>query len=84
MAAPHESDDPTEAVTALATQMEITGTSGSSASDIVEMLEVNSRAVSTLPQAPEGTAGGYVTNMTSGWMIVATGGSCKLIGVQDR
>ena len=40
MDVPHKSDDPTEAVTALATQVDITGTSGSRASDTVELLEV--------------------------------------------
>ena len=68
MAVTHESDDPTEAVTALAMQMaagETTGASGSS--DTVEFLDVKNCAVSTLPQVPDGTASGYVSNMTSGW-----------------
>jgi len=70
MAVPRKSDDPTEAVTALAIQMEINGTSDSSASDIVELLEVKNGAVSTLPHVPGGIASGtgcYVTSMRSGW-----------------
>ncbi len=75
MAVPGMSDDPTEAVTGVATQMEITGTSGSSASDTVELLEVKKTVQyrhfhmcqSLCHWGTANGAGCYVTNMRSGW-----------------
>ena len=74
MAVPGKSDDPTEAATGVATRMAIAGTSVSSASDTVDLLEVKNGAASTFPHVPVtatgGTASGsgcYVTDMRSGW-----------------
>ena len=67
MAVPHECDDPTEAVTEVAMQMEITGaTSGSRASDTCALVDSKTAVphvpVTVLGRTASGT-GCYVTNM---------------------